>query len=143
MQSVAQLTQIEAEGSKMAPDRCRTQQNDPRSRQSVHSLDIELPLRTRRPRSVQRAAKRPHVKAERSKTTPNQCRMQQNDPHRSECSKITQIGAECSKTSQICAECSKTTPKPLQNAAKRPKSVQNAAKRFKSVQNAAKTTPKP
>ena len=72
-----------------APNRCRTQQNDPKS--------------------LQNAAKLCKSQAERSKTTPNLCRTQQND---------TQISAEHSKTTPNPCRTQQNDTKSMQNTTK-------------------------
>ena len=57
-----------------APERAPEQLREP----AMSHLSLRQPAS--KWRKVQNAAKRPQINAERSETTPNQCRTQQNDP---------------------------------------------------------------
>ena len=121
LQNAAKLHQIAAERSKTAPNRCRTQQNYPKlmqnaaklhqivaersfSREWAHSLENEFIFQRMSSfsREWAHSLENEHqIVAERSKTTPNRCRTQQN------CTKSLQNAA---KLPQIFAERSKTAP---------------------------------
>ena len=111
-----------AERRKTAPNHCRTQQDDPKSLQNAAKRPQIVAERNKTtPKSLQNTAERHQIVAEHSKRTQNRCRTQQNDPKSLQnAATRPQIVAGRSKTTPNRCRAHQNDTKPFQNAAKRP-----------------------